>query len=90
MTEGLAEHDQIVKVNNKAITSIKHFKSVVDSIVKQYYSKKIDYLIIETQNDKHVYSMDKLSQQERSDNEKNHVPAHHLRLLVNRKKRRRR
>lgn len=90
MTEGLAEHDQIVKVNNKAITSIKHFKSVVDSIVKQYYSKKIDYLIIETQNDKHVYSMDKLSQQERSDNEKNHVPAHYLRLLVNRKKRRRR
>lgn len=90
MTEGLSENDQIIKVNNKRVTSLQHFKSIMNSVVKQYYANKLDFVVIDTHNDQHVYSISKLSQQERCENEKGQVPAKDLTLLLNRKKRKRR
>lgn len=87
MTEGIVENDQILKVNNRKITSLKVLQNVVGDIVAQYYKNKVQYIVIETQNDQHVYSIGKLSQQERADNEKGHVPPNRLHLLVNKKKR---
>ena len=82
------EHESILKVNRIKIRDIEHLSEVLDRVAEDYYSGKANFVVFESSNNKHVFNLDKLSQQEREDNEKLQLPIV-LRLLKNRRKRRR-
>jgi len=64
----LQENDQIVKVNNKKVKGIHHLISMLDRIVKEYYSTtstKSNFITLSTTSDEHVLSIPQLSEAER-------------------------
>jgi len=84
------ENVHIVKINNWKVKSCNHLCTLLDRVTKEYYAKKLDYIVIETSEDKHVLSLDKLSEQERTDSRSNPNCIEQLRLLRQRRKRKRR
>lgn len=84
----ITENEQIIKVNKTKIKCVKHLGEVLDNVAKDYYSGKSEFVIFHTTNNTHYFSLEKLSEQEREDNEK--VPYNIvLRLLKKRNRRKR-
>ncbi len=84
----MAENERLIKVNGTKVKDVKHLNTILDNVAKRYYAFKSDYVIFETNKGRNILSLDRLSEQERQDNQKyNYVGV--LRLLRRRRKRKR-
>lgn len=85
----IAENEQIVKVNRTKIKDCNHLNTVLDKVCRNFYAGEgSDFCVFHTTNNSHVFSLFKLSIQEREDNEKMQLPVL-LRLLKLKKQRKR-
>lgn len=77
--KNLSTFDRIVKINNKKIKSVDDIKRIMENIDS-------DYIKIETQDDKHTFSLKSLRQQEVKDNLKRKYPVEKLTLVKKKRK----
>ena len=89
----LTEHDQITKINNTKISSINHLSSVLDKVADDYYNnknEKSNFIVLHTNNDEYVLSLDRISETERELNQSMRVslPFRFLRKKKTKKRKR--